>query len=290
MSPVSKYVEADFYLMQMWAVEKADQRNEILYMVRIVDDHVCLNCLNVGHPVFKATFLKSDTRHFTNIYVCGDCKVIFQPINGYNSYIKAGSEVAQLAWLLQQKENAIQWAKKVIADENTVFLDTETTGLNNAEICQIAIVDVRGEILFHSLVKPVRGIPEQATAIHGITDEMVKNELSWKEISPMVEIVLRGKRVVIYNAIYDRKIMHQSAEAAQMPKTDWKTLANFECAMEKFAQFYGEYNDYHGSFKWQKLGYAFYHVRREDLVDAHDALTDARACRWIVLEMASTKL
>jgi DNA polymerase-3 subunit epsilon len=57
-----------------------------------------------------------------------------------------------------------------------IILDVKTTGLDgDSEIVEIAIIDLDENPLFETLIKPVSLIPEEATAIHGITNEMVEN-------------------------------------------------------------------------------------------------------------------
>ena len=75
---------------------------------------------------------------------------------------------------------------ETIAARNFCVLDTETTGLKDAEICQIAIIDHTGEVLFNTLVKPVKPIPSDAVRVHGITNEQVQNAPSWAEVAPKV--------------------------------------------------------------------------------------------------------
>ena len=63
-------------------------------------------------------------------------------------------------------------------DATPVFLDTETTGLNDlAEIVEISILDDDGLVLLDTLVRPRRPIPADAIRIHGIRNEMVAEAL-----------------------------------------------------------------------------------------------------------------
>ena len=60
--------------------------------------------------------------------------------------------------------------------QDPVYLDTETTGLElKDEIVEIAIIDKNGLVLIDSLIKPKQPIPDSATAIHHISNEMVKD-------------------------------------------------------------------------------------------------------------------
>lgn len=156
---------------------------------------------------------------------------------------------------------------------NFLVLDTETTGLERGEIVQIAVIDPDGKPLLYSYVKPAFDIPHDATRVHGITDAHVMGAPSWAQISAALLDIVRGRELVIYNAVYDRKMMHQSAERAGIPKTDWKTVAPNHCAMLAYAEFIGAWNDYRGSYRWHKLTDAAL-ACDVPVAAAHDALGD----------------
>lgn len=161
------------------------------------------------------------------------------------------------------------------ARQNWVILDTETTGLKRGQICQIAVIEPNGNAYFDLLLKPTISIPLDATRIHGITNEMVKDAATWPIFAPNLLKYLSGKEVIVYNATYDRSMMHQSAEAYNMPKIDWKAHAHFICAMQAYAEFYGDWNSYRGSYRWHKLTQACW---QQDIdtsgYQAHSAVGD----------------
>lgn len=172
---------------------------------------------------------------------------------------------------------------EVIQVGDFVVLDTETTGLQRGEICEIAIVGGNGSVLYHSLVKTHDPIPMDATRIHGIEDAHVVNAPTWPDVLPAILPVLTGTHVLVYNATYDRKMMHQSAEVWGLAKTDWKTLGSWHCLMEAFAEVYGDWNAYHGNYRWQPLHRAAAHYQL-DFEGEHSAIGDAKmawrvACR-----------
>lgn len=167
---------------------------------------------------------------------------------------------------------------------NFVVLDTETTGLHDGEICQIAIIDHEGKTLLDQLVKPTSPISADATRIHGITNDQVKDSPGWADVALRVKQILAGKDVVVYNAVYDRKMMHKSAEHAGIEKIDWKALSPWYCAMEAYAEHHGEWNDYHQSFRWQKLAVAANQCGVK-VENAHNALGDCLMTLGVVREL-----
>jgi DNA polymerase III epsilon subunit-like protein len=71
----------------------------------------------------------------------------------------------------------------VIKSGDFFVIDTETTGLgDDAEVCQIAVVDNNGRTVLDTYVRPVAPIPAEATHVHGITNEMVEKAPGWAEI------------------------------------------------------------------------------------------------------------
>src|SRR5688572_29960828 len=108
--------------------------------------------------------------------------------------------------------------RKALTGKEFLVLDTETTGLYDGEIVQIAIIDSDANVLLDTLVKPVKPIPADATAIHGITDEMCKDAPVWAQITGHIESIISGKLLVVYNATFDRGMMHKSQERHNLPK------------------------------------------------------------------------
>jgi DNA polymerase-3 subunit epsilon len=85
------------------------------------------------------------------------------------------------------------------------FIDLETTGINlaNDRIVEIAIVkvSVNGETKkMRKFINPQIPIPPTATAIHGITDEMVKDQPFFKDVANEIKQFLLGCDLGGYNS------------------------------------------------------------------------------------------
>jgi Peduoviridae DNA polymerase exonuclease subunit len=197
----------------------------------------------------------------------------------------------------QDRKSAVEWAVQVMALE-PVFLDTETTGLDDAaEICDIAVVDYDGVVLFDTLINPSSPIPDTASDIHGITNAMVAGAPRFEQVLDRLDKALQGRPVVIYNLAYDTRLISQSCAAPfhwwWLPGKD-ETLKSYgerpdrwHCAMNQYAQYAGDWNDYHQSYRWAKLGNAALQCGVVIHNGLHRARVDAELTRQIVRYMAA---
>lgn len=178
------------------------------------------------------------------------------------------------------RAKAIAWAVWVVSNPDTVFLDTETTGKEpTSEVCDIGIVALDGTVLINQLIKPSIPIPDEASAIHGITNEMVACAPSWASFHDQVAAALDGRLTVIYNRQYDHAIITNEGKRIGRP-----IAMHTECAMLAFSDFKGEPGRY-GSMKWHRLDAAAAHF--DIPPGGHRALADAETARRVVMAMAA---
>ncbi len=96
-----------------------------------------------------------------------------------------------------------------VADLSVVAIDTETTGRDPSvdRIVEVACVIWRGSAVHARkswLVDPERPIPEEARAVHGISDDDVRGKPRFSEIVPDLLDALRDAVPLAYNAEFDR--------------------------------------------------------------------------------------
>ena len=172
--------------------------------------------------------------------------------------------------------------------QDFVILDTETTGLYALDrIVEISCIDRDGNVLVDSLVNPGIPIPPDATAIHGISDADVADRPSFPALWPLMWNAVRNADcVLIYNASFDSRLIRQSLEGREADLAQAGQL-KYGCIMELYAQFYGQYSEYHGSYTWQKLVNAVDQCGLHMDGTAHRALADARASLEVLKYLAS---
>lgn len=102
----------------------------------------------------------------------------------------------------------IAWKKSKLA-----VVDFETTGLNpeTDRIIEYGIVLFDHGFVEHvasGFINPQTPIPEAATKVNGITNEMVKDAKTFYQLSDTLIKLLNGKIMVAYNAKFDRPFLH----------------------------------------------------------------------------------
>lgn len=179
------------------------------------------------------------------------------------------------------RRNAVAWAAAMAMDRSTIYLDTETTGLDGtAEIIEVAAVDYRGHTLLDTLVQPQGHIPSDAQAVHGISQTMVAHAPEWRDVyAELITILARGT-IVVYNAEFDFKMVNQMNRRHAMPV--WNEP--WHCAMRHYSGFAGVWHERFGNYRWHKLDSALAQFGHPP--GGHRALADATACRLIVQGIA----
>lgn len=164
--------------------------------------------------------------------------------------------------------------------KDVVVFDTETTGVSGSdEILSIAIVDVHGNDVFNSLIRPTRKHSwPNAERIHHISPKMVQAAPTANECKDAIMGALAGKLVVGYNVDFDLRMLDQSID-----DMDGFSPTSFD-VMKEYAKVHGRRRwEDSGRYKYSKLfecaedyGYTF---------SAHDAHEDAVATAYCFMSL-----
>ncbi len=156
--------------------------------------------------------------------------------------------------LSEIKASARVWAQERLADENTVILDLESTGLLHqdpeTEIAQVCLMNIHGRPLFSMLVKPNQPMNDTVINIHKITNEQVINQPMFPQVAKMISFILQDKHVVAWNLEFDWKLLTHMYKKYDLEKPK---VAGLSCAMDKYSEWAGEWNSKRDGFKWQRL-------------------------------------
>ena len=133
-----------------------------------------------------------------------------------------------------------------------VLLDTETTGLDDlAQVIDVSVMCPCCESpLFDGRCKPTVPITPGATATHKITSFDLSHAPSFADVYDSLADTCRGKIIVTYNAAYDRRILAQTCKAHGLPELP---ALGWQCAMEMYAAWFGEWSEHHQSYRYKPL-------------------------------------
>lgn len=96
-----------------------------------------------------------------------------------------------------------------------IVLDTETTGFEPSEghrMIEIGCVELLNHVAtgntFHEYMNPERDIPEDATRVHGITNDQVADKPLFKDIAQRFLDFIGDAPLIIHNAAFDMKFIN----------------------------------------------------------------------------------
>ncbi len=105
---------------------------------------------------------------------------------------------------------------------NFVALDLETTGTLSytdhiVELAVVRFIDGREKESFSSLINPGVAMPEEASRVNGITDEMLKGKPKIEEVLKTFYEFCAGDILVAHNAQFDFQFLAVALEKHHLP-------------------------------------------------------------------------
>jgi DNA polymerase-3 subunit epsilon len=109
------------------------------------------------------------------------------------------------------------------------MLDVETTGRDSAvdRVVELGIVVGRGDTILRRhnwLIQPGIRMPAEAQAVHGISDEDLKDAPTFAQVAKEIADALIGTIPAAYNANFDRGFLHAECTRAKHVRRDVPAL------------------------------------------------------------------
>lgn len=200
-------------------------------------------------------------------------------------YALLNDAVATLDETIIQLIHKIHMEAEHIAD--TIVIDIETTGLSEFdEPLQISIIDGDGNTLYNQYLRPIyHDTWEEAERIHHISPQMVQGAPNIYQEMPKINAILaKAKTIIGYNHEYFDCRFLRAYGAVFL---DYVELFD---VMLAFAETYGEWDEFHESYQWQKLTTCAEYYHYDWGTDAaHDSLADCHATLHCYREMMRSK-
>jgi DNA polymerase III subunit epsilon len=105
-----------------------------------------------------------------------------------------------------------------------IVLDTETTGLDPLDghrLVEVGCVELVNRIpsghTFHAYFNPQRGMPAEAFAVHGLSEEFLKDKPFFVETADDLIAFLGDAPLVIHNAAFDLGFLNAELECVGRP-------------------------------------------------------------------------
>lgn len=187
---------------------------------------------------------------------------------------QAAKEVA----LKERAEQAQSAICELLERDDVLILDTETTGVGDAEVIELSLIDTSGKVLLDTLVRPRHSrMNPYAQRVHGISVEMLDDQPSWPEVVPELEKIANQATILAWNAGFDRQMLVNSSLAWHL---DPPRLL-FVCAMRLYAQLHGRRGyGLHRAIRDRGMQRLFeQHASHRALGDVNLVLELLRACR-----------
>ena len=123
-----------------------------------------------------------------------------------------------------------------------IVLDTETTGMEPEDghrLIEIGCVELDGHLptgrTYHQYINPERDVPADAVAVHGITEEFLKDKPTFGEVVGDFLEFIGDAKLVIHNAEFDMKFLNAELKTFGFPSLEWKRAVDtLKIAREKF--------------------------------------------------------
>lgn len=113
-----------------------------------------------------------------------------------------------------------------------IVFDTETTGMDPAEgdkLVEIGCIELENHMptgrTYHQYINPERDVPAEAVAVHGLTQEKLKDEPTFGEIvGDFLDFIGTNSKLIAHNAEFDMKFVNTELAQFGFPAVENKRI------------------------------------------------------------------
>lgn len=179
----------------------------------------------------------------------------------------------------REREQAVRWARRLLADETLTAVGVESTGPDNAFVVRIVAVTPDGGVVLDEYVRPEAVIEPAAVAVHRIPPERVAQAPTFGELLPRLGDLLHGRTLVSHDAGFDIGVFERELARHHGDLTaagQWLAQVRRQDATVPYAVWQGLWSADRGTYRDQPLG------------GHHDTVADAHLLLRRLEEMAAT--
>lgn len=123
---------------------------------------------------------------------------------------------------------------------------------------------------------------------HGIAEADVAGAPTFAALWPTIKEIISGRIVIIYNADFDQRMMRQSAAAHGIETRGSIRTGSAVCAMLLYADYVGDWDEYHGNNRWFRLEVACRQMKVDcSGIQAHSAAGNCELTRRLIHALAA---
>ncbi|MDP6109660.1 MAG: DNA polymerase III subunit epsilon [Rhodospirillales bacterium] len=123
-----------------------------------------------------------------------------------------------------------------------IVLDTETTGLNplgGHRIVEIGCIELVNHLAtgetYHQYINPERDMPEEAFAVHGLSDDFLSKQPKFAQIADVFLEFIGDATLVIHNAQFDMGFINAELARLERPPVPMaRSIDTVQMARKKF--------------------------------------------------------
>ena len=139
----------------------------------------------------------------------------------------------------REQQRIQSWAQETLAaPAYWMILDTETTGFSNDdELLEIVAVNLDGDVLINTLIRPQRRIPPLIQQKTGITDALCADKPAFADICQFLDPQLNNRQILGYNVSFDIRQLRNAFRRVYVAA--WSPQGS-ACLMQAYSAYSGQ--------------------------------------------------